>query len=153
LGKHLIYIQQMKLYLMYYSNLLHIHFYFFRIFSSNRTIRAQFTHLHFNLRTSIKKIKVIIREAKKKNSVNLVFFSTLTFSASIISVKKQSESGNWVCTWCSQMYSLSWSLENFLEQMVYSVTKFQNTSKIDNPVSNSVSTKKRKTWSMFWRCS
>jgi hypothetical protein len=46
LGKYLIYIQQIELYRMYGSNFPHIHFYFFRFFSSNGTIRAQFTHIH-----------------------------------------------------------------------------------------------------------
>jgi len=44
LGKYLIYIQPMELYRMYNSNLLHIDFYVFRFFSSNRTMAAQFTN-------------------------------------------------------------------------------------------------------------
>jgi hypothetical protein len=50
LGKYLIYIQQMKLYRMCDSNFPHVHFYFFRFFSSNGTIRAQLTHICFLFR-------------------------------------------------------------------------------------------------------
>ena len=45
LGKYLIYRQLIELYRMHNSNLLYIHFYFFRFFTSNGTIRAQFTHI------------------------------------------------------------------------------------------------------------
>jgi hypothetical protein len=38
----------MELYRMYDSNFFHIDFYFFRFFSSNRTIPAQFTHIPNN---------------------------------------------------------------------------------------------------------
>jgi hypothetical protein len=49
LGKYLIYILSTELYRMHHSNVLHIHFYFFRFFTSNGTIPAQFTQmLHKN---------------------------------------------------------------------------------------------------------
>ncbi len=53
LGKWSIYIQSTELYWMYYSDFLYAYFYFFRIFTSNRTISAQFTHM----RTERKKRK------------------------------------------------------------------------------------------------
>ncbi len=47
---------------MYDSNFLYIDFYFFRFFSSNRTIPAQFTHICISIRSIMNPIQVTPRQ-------------------------------------------------------------------------------------------